>query len=114
MPNQETLTPFDPTAEGLYDRYVRGDYIDHAAWLRACAAGELVGTCRWCGDQLAPRPAEEVSKIWWYEADCRTCTKIYAAPGGRILKRSSRHTEQPAQWRTERNKRLKDQRKGGA
>lgn len=115
MPDQETLPgtgriPFDPLDHGLYRHLVDSDgVIVHGAWLRACAAGEFVGTCRQCGDYLIPaRPDEVTSQRIDYEAACRRrqtitvvdgvrrldgCGWRLIAAGGRTFTRSSRRSE---------------------
>lgn len=84
-------------SHGLWDRYVVDDHVDHAAWLRARATGELVGDCV-CGGYLQPGESYTVGHTEWYETRCVTCGRETAAPGGRILRRSSRHAEQPSGW----------------
>jgi len=113
MTNQEALpgAPFNPLNEGLYTRYDDGDTINHAAFLRAHAAGDIIGTCRTDGGPLHPVAAYELNQVWWYEYECVTCRHTYLAPGGRILHRSSRHSEMtPGAWEA-RERRLRDQRK---
>lgn len=84
---------FDPLAHRLYKRFVDGDRnIDYHQWLRAIAEHAFVGTCRRCGDQLIPmRPTDHGGRTD-YEAHCRRtdCGWICNAPGGRLLRRSSR------------------------
>ena len=108
MADQETLpvqNAFNPAVHGLWKRFVDDGRINHGAWLRACAEGTWVGTCRRCGDYLVPlQPAERGRGHWEYEAACRTpavlstvdgvrrasgCGKTICAPGGRTLHRSS-------------------------
>lgn len=112
MADQETLISqphHNPLNHGLWARYVDGDTINHAAWLRACAEGGYVGTCRRCGDYLKPRYPNEVSdRRTDYEAHCRRETTATIVDGkrvvdgcgwecnasdGRILHRSSRTSE---------------------
>lgn len=111
MARQETLTgdtpAFDPSQHGIWDRFVdAGDVINHAAWLRACAEGGFVGTCRACGDFLLPQPPDERDGRHDYTAVCRSgndgpgkgCGHEVNAPGGRRLRRSSRHLQMPTGW----------------
>ena len=99
MAEQETLTErtaFNPLDHGLWARYKTGNQVDHAAWMRACAEGSWVGTCRLCGDYLIPvRPHQANAKRTDYEAHCRAeaCGWILNAPGGRIVHYSSRAQE---------------------
>lgn len=83
--------------EGLWDRFVVDDQVDSRQWLRARATGDLVGDCS-CGGYLAPGEVYHNGHVEWYEARCITCGREVAAPGGRVLRRSSRHAEQPAGW----------------
>ena len=114
MPDQEALPPteherFDPLAQGLWARYRIGNEINHSMWMRACAEGSYVGTCRRCGDYLIPlRPYQVNTKRTDYEAHCRRevvirlidgvrsvegCGYIICAPNGRCLTYSSRASE---------------------
>lgn len=111
MARQETLTDgaaaHNPLDHGLWQRYVTGDNINHAAWLRAHAEAGHVGTCRHDGGRLRPLPPEQHGVLTWYEATCPD-GHIYAAPahkwetGGRALRRSSMHSEMPTGWFTHR------------
>lgn len=116
MAAQETLTErpqHNPLDHGLWKRYTDGNNINHAAWLRAHAESDFVGTCRSCGGHLAPRQPHQVDKNTWYEAACVSCHKTIAAParpherGGRLLRHSSRHHEMPTGWWEHRNRALK-------
>lgn len=99
MAEQETLTErpaFNPLDHGLWARYRAGNEIEHAAWMRACAEGAWVGTCRRCGDYLIPlRPHQVSGKRTDYEAHCRNdaCGAIVLACCGRVLSYSSRASE---------------------
>lgn len=115
MPHQETLPGtgqpdrFDPLDHRLYRGLVDAEgVIVHAAWMRACAAGEFVGTCRRCGDYLVPSRPVEINQRTDYEATCRNrmtssvingvrhvagCGWVLVAPGGRVFGRSSRTSE---------------------
>lgn len=104
MADQETLpveAPFDPAVHGLWKRFVDNGQIRDGEWLRACAAREFVGTCRFCGDYLVPFRPMRVGSRWDYEAECRSgvqesnvdgkrvvtgCGHTIAAPGGRLAK----------------------------
>lgn len=106
MADQETLADvpgtFDPTIHGLWKRFVDNHQIREGEWLRACEAGEFVGTCRHCGDYLIPRrPLKVAPTRWDYEAECRSrvaeskvdgirvvtgCGATLCAPGGRLVK----------------------------
>ena len=102
---------FDALEHGLWARFTDGDHINHGAWLRARAEGAHVGTCRRCGEYLiALEPYEHTNGRVDYEAHCRReivatmvagkrtvtgCEWTFNAPGGRILRRSSRHDEMP-------------------
>ena len=115
MPAQETLpgtghTPFNPLDHGLYRHLVDAEgFIIHTLWMRACAEGLFVGTCRRCGDYLIPaRPDEVTNQRTDYEAACRRrltvqvvdgvrrldgCGWVLTAVGGRTFARSSRWSE---------------------
>lgn len=96
MTGQESIggLPFNPLNEGLYDRYVDADHtVNHAAWLRAHAAGDSVGTCRIDGGPLQPLQPYEQHGKHWYEAECASCHHTYLAPRGQVLRRSSRKSE---------------------
>jgi hypothetical protein len=103
--DQETLpvqtAAFNPAVHGLWKRFVDEHHINHGAWLRACAEGAWVGTCRHCGDYLIPRQPQQIGERWDYEAHCRSpvreshvdgrrvvtgCGQILCAPGGRLGK----------------------------
>lgn len=96
--SQQSLV-HEPGHSGLWNRYVVDGEIDHAAWLRACAHSEFVGNCRSCGDYLIPeRPIERGGGRFDYTAACRQdreCRYELTAPGGRVLRRSSRLSERP-------------------
>lgn len=98
---RQTSTTFNPAIHGLWKRFVENGTIRHGEWLRACAAGEFVGTCRHCGDYLIPAHPLQVGQRWDYEAQCRSkatssivdgarhvsgCGHVMAAPGGRLKK----------------------------
>lgn len=118
MAEQETLTEgprFDSLQHGLWKRMTEGDgtVVNHAAWLRACAEGGLVGSCRKCGSYLRPEPPIEVVKGRFdYSALCVVewntrgtgaerivwgCGYEMVAPGGRIAGRSTRKSERGGQ-----------------
>lgn len=107
MPDTQEALPgtgdgpaFDPAQHGLWQRFVDGDQVAHGAWLRACAEHTFVGTCRVCGDYLTPAYPEQLDGRTDYEARCRSerCGHTVVAPGGRLLRRSSRHSQMPAGW----------------
>jgi hypothetical protein len=106
MSRQETLgaVPFDPLQAGLFDRYTERENgalkIHHTAWLRAHAAGDIVGNCRICNGHLHTLPMTEphgrppvATDAGGYEARCIECGQTYLAPRGRVLRRSSRLAE---------------------
>lgn len=109
---QQTLTGDVPHDAGIWRRLVGGaGQIDHAAWMRACAEGSFVGTCRQCGDYLIPeRPRDITDGRTDYEARCRNehhaqgrgatrtvtgCGWTTTAPGGRIQRRSNLASARP-------------------
>jgi len=118
MGEQETLVErvrFNALDHGLWERFKDGDRINHGAWLRARAEGAHVGTCRICGDYLIPAaPYEHTDGRVDNEAHCRACTATVNAPGGRILRRSSRLDEMPSGWWENRLKGLAKPMVGGA
>jgi hypothetical protein len=101
--DQETLVDgipqgtFDPLAHSLWTRFVDNGRIEHGAWLRACAEGGFVGTCRLCGSYLRPRHPEQHGTRTDYEAVCvsASCEHIVLCVGGRTLARSSQRSERP-------------------
>ena len=120
---------FDALEHGLWARFTDGDRINHGAWLRVRAEGGFVGTCRRCGDYLVPlAPYEHTDDRVDYEAHCRReivatmvggkrqvegCEWTLSAPGGRMLRRSSRHDEMPTGWWENRLKGLAKPMEGG-
>lgn len=96
--------PVDPHSEGLYRRFTvyngsdGGALINTRLWNEAAENGEYVGTCRFCGHDLLPKPTETVGQLLWYTADCVNfqCGRSIAAPRGEMLRRSARHSEMPA------------------
>lgn len=92
--------PFDPNQHGLWRAVVHQDSLDTGQWNRARAERKFVGTCRLCGGHLKPLPSQEpgVSHIEWLEAECVLCHHPVVSPAGRVLRRSSRHTEMPPGW----------------
>lgn len=78
-------------------------------WNELAGIAAIVGSCRECalhgrhGDLVALAPSAhdhmgEDGEVTWYEARCRACGKEVAAPNGRVMRRSSRHTETPRGW----------------
>lgn len=97
----------NPLESGLGWRMTQGDTINTAAWNRARAERGIIGSCRLCGGHLVPLETDpNVGPLDWYEAECVLCHHPIAAPGGRVLRRSSRHSEQPVEWRETRAARL--------
>jgi hypothetical protein len=106
-----------PRSEGLYKAIIdrSGYWVSDAAWLRARAAREVIGTCRQCGEgylMANPSPPEhhlvgDESKLSWYEATCQTCGHEVALPNGKVLRESSRNREIPGTWWKNRNAAIK-------
>jgi hypothetical protein len=109
MTRQETLAviAFDPLNSGLFDRYTERENgalkINHGAWLRAHAAGDIVGNCRVCNGHLHTLPMTEdhgrppvATDAGGYESRCIECGQTYLAPLGKVLSRSARKTERGA------------------
>lgn len=95
---QQTLTGDVPRDAGLWSRYVHNGQVDHAAWLRARAEGQFVGTCRQCGDYLVPDAPHDHAGRTDYTARCRrgdACRYELTAPGGRVLRHSGLKSAQP-------------------
>lgn len=90
-PRGEGRPPFNPADHGLWARYVDGDgSVNHAAWLRARATREHVGTCRECGNPLRPEaPYDAGGGRTAYEATCVSCARPVLAPAGKV-RRSAR------------------------
>lgn len=92
---QEPLAGFGETVrrrtgDGLYRRYVdsQGEII-MAAWLRACAGAEVVGSCRECGGDLMPSrptPGHGGGTRPDYLSVCRECGKELVAACGRTIR----------------------------
>lgn len=78
---------------GLHWRVVMdGDHIDPRAW------SHMVGSCRACekGHLIAQTQHNRGPKdVTWFEAKCSNCGHEVAAPQGKILRESSRHSEMP-------------------
>ena len=111
MADQETLPspngqPFNALEHGLWDRFKDGDHINHAAWMRACAEGAFVGSCRLCGAYLRPSYPDAVGNRTDYQAACSGCSWAFNAPSGRILQRSSSRHEMPSGWWSKRQRAL--------
>lgn len=98
-PTKPATTFFDANRYRLFSRFVVQDKdgvrIETRAWNRAVELGELVGECRQCGSKLKPLPTEAIRHITWYTARCVGCGHEVAAPNGLLVRRSSRHNEQP-------------------
>lgn len=108
---QSAWTPrFNALEHGLFRWVVERVAIDEYQWNRARAESGLVGTCRLCGGHLRPLPTEPegTSAIAWLEARCVLCGHEIASPGGRVLRRSSRRSEQPPGWWEWRESQLTD------
>jgi hypothetical protein len=92
----------DPLASGLARRFGgNGEEIAAGQWNHARAAGDIIGACRNnCTGLLVAEPTGDNngSTIDWYETRCLKCGHITAAPNGRTLARSSRHSEMPDGW----------------
>lgn len=114
-PNAQTAhaPTFDALQHGLWARVKDVDgTVNEAAWLRAYAMHEFVGTCRICGSYLVPLRPEQIGNRKDFEAHCIHWPTIVAtvdgvravtgcgwalnAPGGRRCERSSRWSEQPS------------------
>lgn len=96
---------FDALNFGLYGRYMvpshgmgGGAMINTREWNLAVQSGEMVGDCRFCGNNMRPWPTEIAGQITWYTAQCvfSQCGRVIAAPNGEMLRRSSRHDEMPS------------------
>lgn len=99
----------NPLETGLGWTFTQGDTINVGQWNRARAERGIVGSCRLCGGHLVPQETEpRIVALEWFEARCILCGHEIAAPGGRVLRRSSRHSEQPVEWRENRSARLAD------
>ena len=101
----------DPLNSGLARRFGgNGDSINLGQWNYARAAGDIVGACRnTCTGLLVAEPsrADDGSGVTWYETRCLKCGHTTAAPNGRTLARSSRHSEMPSGWWQKRIKEMK-------
>lgn len=111
---------FDADAQGLDPDFITGRFdkhgyteIDHHAWMRACAEGAFIGTCRRCGAYLLPRRPREHDGAFEYEGYCRRasesmynaltgvrtvsgCGWEFAAPRGRVHLGSSSRSKRSA------------------
>lgn len=92
-------------------KWLAVDGLDAGRFRRALATGEVIGTCRvsWCeGWMIAiPEPDKAATPIEWFTARCAECGAEVAAPGGRMLRRSSRWDEAPDGYWSRRLKALK-------
>lgn len=123
MSEQEVLfspgpeTRFDPEREGIWKRFLEDDglHVNLTAWRRARAEASFVGTCRHCGGYLRPLPTDDpgpdddMSGVGeWLLAKCVDhhdqsgavvpgggCGHEFAAPDGKVLQRSARHSRMP-------------------
>lgn len=82
---------------GLFPSVTRGSTVNVDAWRSAERTAGVIGTCRLCGAYLVPDRTRdgEHSRIEWFVARCLGCEQECAAPGGRLLRRSGRASEQP-------------------
>lgn len=91
--------------------------VEKQRWNQLAAMRAVIGQCRACGgDLLAVPPSEhdaqgEDDEITWYEASCAQCGKEYAAPNGRVFRRSTSHRETPRDWLSARERRDAEQRR---
>lgn len=62
--------------------------IDGDAWTAALKNGDLVGTCRECGDYLRPGQPYNIGPVNWYPATCARpgCSYEVAGHGPRPIK----------------------------
>lgn len=98
MTSQQAPLTHQPGEGGLWRKVLDGNTVNHSAWLRARAEGSFVGNCRRCGDYLIPAEPQQRGSGFDYAAYCRqtdTCRYELAAPGGRVLRRSTCLSEQP-------------------
>lgn len=94
---QDTLDGQPATAEAVHGLWRAllddGARINAEAWRRAVVSLHSVGRCR-CGGYLRPGSAVHVGAHRWdYEALCEVCGETWVAPGGRVLRGSSRRSE---------------------
>lgn len=86
-------------------------------WSELAAMGAVVGQCRVCNGNLKAIPPSEHDtqgedgQITWYETRCDNCGRETAAPNGRILRRSSLHSEMPSGWLERRQQRDREEAK---
>jgi len=95
---------------GVSSRFIDSmGFLVEATWNEAVQRKQPIGTCRKpdCGGQIMPRKTYEEGKVVWFDADCNNCGVAIAAPGGRVLRRSSRRDEQPIGWWDQRDQQLK-------
>lgn len=111
MNQPDSALTFDPAQHGLYRRVLAKDgyHIDDAGWKRARAEGAFVGTCRHCGGYLKAQPTppehhRNPDGPSFAEAECVSCGHQFAAPMGKVLRRSGINSQQPGQWRAGRHK----------
>ena len=101
----------EPGQGGLYRHLIADGRIDHNRWMRACAEHGHVGECRHCSSYLRPERPQQHNGRTDYEAVCinDTCSCSVSAPAGRVLARSTRHSEMPGGWWEHRNRALKQE-----
>lgn len=97
------VSKFDPLRCGLFrsmtvygEAIGGGAIINSRAWNQARADGRPIGDCRVCGYPVVALPTENAAHITWYTAQCTSCRHEIASPNGEMLRRSGRHSEQPA------------------
>jgi hypothetical protein len=104
--------------EGGLSRGVVGSddtLVTKMRWSELAKINAVVGTCRECQGALHALVAGEHDaqgedgQITWYDAKCQRCGKEYAAPNGRVLRRSSLNNEMPSGWLDQRRQRDREE-----
>lgn len=81
--------------------------IPHASNIDPATWHNVVGQCRSCEQGwLVVIEQHPRTPAWliWYDAKCNRCDREVACPAGKVLRHSSRHSEMPHGWWSERNK----------
>jgi hypothetical protein len=87
-PGESRKRPADLRGCGLWSAVVTDGAVNRAAWARAAAAGDIVGTCRRCGDYVTPDPPPaygDEQPVEWFIVRCLACGHEAASPGGRLV-----------------------------
>jgi len=98
---------------GIAKQFIgHNDRIIESSWNDAADRLWPVGTCRHneCAGKLMARPARRDGNpeggILWFEASCNVCSGMVVAPNGRVMRKSTAHSDMPKNWLADRNRAL--------